>query len=425
MAVAVAALGGTGCRMVPSHLHSKADEETMKKAKEAMDAVNTGAPGIYTAMQKNVELFAKEENRVLQEFADVAGQGSIAYDSSSKAKNVLKDLIGTEAEKDKAGKINIFITRTLPDAVEKMDGLTREQKAAIESTKNPLKVLGEAIDKKKEEINVYNSSVALLRTAIIEFPELKKGASSALQEKEAWEIVRGAGKAVGAFAGAEVTYVDADGKSQTKKASQVASVAYKFIGLGGKEPMAWPDAPGIDLIVLNASLGLLELKRDVAKTELQYLDQARVVLGDAYTRAILARELARDSRLVLSEYDASWPNNFSTLTEGKVREAQEMLKGKADIQGRHRFIREHFIAVRKLAVAQSSFARSQALLEVALARLDHSRSIAISAVNDAGRRALVTRAIEGLQVYHSSGFTPEHLAQIAQVVALGAIALQL
>lgn len=399
----------------------------MKKAKEAMDAVNAGAPGIYTAMQKNVELFAKEENRVLQEFADVAGQGSIVYDSGTKAQNTLKALIGPNAN-GKGGEINTFIGETLPEAVAKMDGLTAAAKKEIDGTKNPIAALGKEIKAKKEEINVYNSSVALLRTAIIAAPDLKKGVSDAVRLEDAWEAVQGMGNATSKYVNLEVSYVNADGEKETRRAYAVARDAFKFLNGGGKDPVDLPAAPGIDLIVLNAALGLLELKRDVAKVELQYLDQARVVLGDAYTRAILARELARDCRMILKDYTGpgyQGPNYFSTLTEQKVKEAQELLKNKADIQGTHRLIRQPLIALRKLAVAQSSFKRSQALLEVSLARLDHSRSISLSMVNDAGRRALVSRAIDGLQVYHSSGLTPEHVAQLAQVVALGAIALQL
>lgn len=429
----VSFLGGMGlssCRMVPSHFHSKANEEAMKKAKDAMDAQNTAAPGIYTAMQNNLDLYAKEENRVLTEFADVAGQTTVAYKDVAITKKVLKDLID-DGKSPTKGEINVFINETLPAQIRKMDGLTQQQKNIIAAAKDPIARLGDEIDKKKDEINMYNSSVALLRTAIIDAPGLSTSVASSVNLDNAWSAV----SILTAELGKKITYVDADGKTQSEEAYKVGERAFKWFKGDGKAPRGrlLPQAPGIDLIVLNASLKLLEVQRDAAAAELDYLDKARVVLAEAYTRALLARELARDSLKFLEREPALMPNTFPTQMEMQTRLARGILdtnkktpEGELDkpIDPQLGVLRNSLLSVRKLAVAKTSFARSQALLEVGLQRVDHQRSIALSNVNDAGRRAVISRAIEGLQVYHASGFRPEHLAQIAQVVALGAIALK-
>lgn len=425
-------LGGMGlssCRMVPSHFHSKANEEAMKKARDAMDAQNTAAPGIYTAMQSNLDLYAKEENRVLTEFADVAGQTTVAYKDVAITEKVLKELI--DDGKSSKGEINVFINETLPAHIRRMDGLTQQQKNVIAAAKDPIARLGDEIDKKKDEINMYNSSVALLRTAIIDAPGLSSSLAGSVNLDNAWSTV----SILTSELGKKITYVDADGKTQSEEAYKVGERAFKWFKGDGKAPRGrlLPQAPGIDLIVLNASLKLLEVQRDAASAELDYLDKARVVLAEACTRALLARELARDSLKFLERKPAQMPNTFPTQMEMQTRLARGILdnnkktqEGKLDtpIDPQLGVLRNSLLSVRKLAVAKTSFARSQALLEVGLQRVDHQRSIALSNVNDAGRRAVISRAIEGLQVYHSSGFRPEHLAQIAQVVALGAIALK-
>lgn len=428
------AMGLSSCRMVPSHFHSKANEEAMKKAKDAMDAQNAAAPGLYTAMQNNLALFAKEEQRVLADFADVAGQGSLVYEEVAVTRNVLDELIGDAANPGK-GSINTFINTTLPAQIRAMDGLTQKQKAVVSNAKDPISALGDEITKKKVEINTYNSSVALLRTAIIAIPQQKTAFAGTVKLDNAWASVESLGNTLGALFSTKITYVDADGKTQTEPAYQVGQRAYNWFRQGGKAPRGQllPQAPGIDLIVLNASLKLLELQRDAATAELDYLDKSRVVLAEAYTRALLARELARDSRVALDSGLSKLPDTFPTLMEMQTLLARKTLAKNADPKNEKPYegidstldvLRNYLVGVRKLAVAKSSFARSQALLEVGLKRVDHQRSIAISNLNDAGRRAVVSRAVEGLQVYHSGGFRPEHLAQLAQVVALGGIALK-
>jgi hypothetical protein len=430
MISALGVMGLSACRMVPSHFHSKANDEAMKKAKAAMDAQNTAAPGIYKAMLSNLDLFAKEENRVLTALAEVAGQSSVAYKDVEITKKVLTELID-DGKSSTKGEINVFINDTLPAQIRKMDGLTQQQKDVVASAKYPLNALGDEIGKKKGEIIMYNSSIALLRTAIIDAPGLSTSFAGSVNLDTAWAAV----STVQSKLSKKITYVDADGKTQDEEAYAVGERAYKWFQVGAKAPRAQllPQAPGIDLIVLNASLKLLEVQRDAASAELDYLDKARVVLAEAYTRALLARELARDSLMLLEREPSKMPNTFPTQMEMQTRIARKILdKNKETQEGdldkpidpQLGVIRISLLSVRKLAVAKSTFARSQALLEVGLQRVDHQRSIALSNVNDAGRRAVVSRAIEGLQVYHSSGFRPEHLAQIAQVVALGAIALK-
>lgn len=108
-----------------------------------------------------------------------------------------------------------------------------------------------------------------------------------------------------------------------------------------------------------------------------------------------------------------------------MRDARKKLTAGEMIDNEHRAFRGRLVGLRKLAVAENNFRRSQALMKAGLARVDHERSITRSAVNDAARRAVITRAMEGLKAYHAGGFKPEHAAmllRVAQVVALGTIA---
>lgn len=416
------------CRVLPSHLHNAEDEKKILEAKTAIAAHNEAAPGLYTAMRSNLELFAKEENRVLSEYADVAAQGAYAYDDKAVPNKVLKRLVGDGAANK--GEIHTFIDETIPKKVDEMNGLTAQLKAEIKAAKGPADLLKAAIKAKKDEVNAYNSSVALLRTAIAEMPGLKTSFASASVEEDPIKALEDLASSVDDLGSKKVKYVDADGKEQEKEALEVAKASYKwFRGDSGKgvalRPL--PDAPGIDLIILNVSLSLLELRQAQAQADLDHLQRVKSVLAEAWNNALLARELAVDAQQVLQDANNALGEkpSYSSFTEQKVRLIQNQLGEDKMIDSHHRDMRAFLVGLRRLSLAENHFYRSQALMEVAVARLEHDRSIVQSSLNDPARLSVISRAVEGLHVYHSGGFKAEHAAQIlriAQVVALGSIA---
>lgn len=407
----------TGCGTLPSHMHSKADEEKITKAKEAITAHNTTAPALYKAMQANLDAFAKEEDRVINEYADTAAMAGYAYDNVGTIETSLKKL-----NKD----IENFLTQELPAQILTINGISDSAKQAIAAAKDPIAKTNELIKRKKADITALNSSIALLRTAIVESPNLQKAAKSASASTDEKDTLSEAAEQLQTLGDKEITFVDGDGKTQTQKASKVAEAMFRRAS-GGEAVAVIPHTPGIDLVILSLALDLLQYDRDQAKAELGYVASVKEMLEDCYTRAVVAGELLKDARETFDDYGDKSVSVTSLMATSSIAMRKALGKG-IQIDTDHNKLRTTLVAVRKLAVAQSNFRRSQALMKVALARLDHQRSIVHSSFNDSRRRAVISRSVEGLHAYHSGGFTPEHAAQIlrlAQVVALGSIAEQL
>jgi hypothetical protein len=416
------------CRALPSHLHNAEDEKKILEAKTAIAAHNEAAPGLYTAMRSNLELFAKEENRVLNEYANMAASDSHVYDTLSVSNNEIDTLIGPSGN---AGKIGGFINGTLYDQLKEMKGLSNESKAKMKTAGAAIATLKEEITKREKEIKAFNGSIALLRTALTELPNLKKGDTAPAAGAGQKDALNELGEKLKTLGDMEVTYLDAGGKEVKEKAVDVAKNAYPFFRTPGAKsvlPTHIPNAPGIDLVILSLALDLLQLDRNQAKADLEYLTAMERILEDAYTSALLTRVLAQDARPFVKANLARNELVVSNMLEKTTSRMKRNLDDNLAITGFHGKAADLLAAVRKVAVAKNNFSRSQALMKAGLGRLDHDRSIVQSSFNDARRRAVITRATEGLHAYHASGFKPEHAAQIiriAQVVALGSIAEQL
>lgn len=414
-----------------SHVHNPRRAAIASKTLATVGEIDAAAPQLYTAMLANSAGLAAEEDRVVNEIATAASQAMINKFAVTGPDNFKSDVTAL------GGKIREFLETEVPLAAKDIAGETELAMRAAKDGAAAVKAAQKAITEKKAEITAFNQSIALIQSAIAQGPALAAKLAASSQGGDALASLTDVARVV---EGTTISFVDADGMNQELDIAKTASALAKRFDRTGR----FPRAPGIDLTVLNLVLDLAQFERDRARAELGYLSSRKQVFEDAVTTAEVSRNLLKEvpagftGARVLSGSSFAVALEANRLKSRASLAAAESSADRRDENSNSDIIghlssgntsalagQEMILAMRSFATAQAQFARSEALLKLKLARLQHERSIIQSSFADSQRRTLIKRASEGIAAYHASGLKPEHVGQIvgiAQVIALGAIA---
>jgi hypothetical protein len=259
-------------------------------------------------------------------------------------------------------------------------------------------------------------------------------------------------KTVQAAGDKQVQYVDANGKAQTRKISDILKDQIDVTGSGGQPVLNLPDTPGATLTILTLGLQLANVQKQAAEAKLSQLARRLQLYERVEAENELAYALLSDTgdscqtqlQALIVPADRSFIIQVSLLAdEGHAAElaAAEAAKSTAsdgEQQRQDRLIPKlqlsnsrvlalvsDLVKLRKLAIAQAVAMRTSVDLTVNEPRLAHEESILDSQVNDVAWRAVIRSGVVVLDQYEQGGFTSQDAADIvsiAQAIAVGVIA---
>jgi hypothetical protein len=433
------ALTSYGCSFLPSHIHDSDRATRTAKLASLVDKYGEKSPGIYDTLLKSSRTIASEQDKLL---AGLTANRSEAVTDELPFKtgkslatvsyNVCSSLDQTRAN----------LTAAVNSYLNEKAGAEQNSKTAQEA----IKAAQQKVAAAQEDVTNWNATIAVLETGVAQLPSAGQTKPDSKQS--------GLGnleKAAQTAGDKQVQYVDANGKTQTKKVSEILKDQIDVNG-SGKPLLNIPDAPGATLTILTLGVQLANLQKQAAEAKLSQLAR-RLQL---YERVEAENELAY---ALLSDTGESCQGQLPALIvpadrafviqvmlladEGRAAEqaAAEAAKSTAadnEQQREERLIPKlqlsngrvlalvsDFVKLRKLAIAQAVATRTSMDLTVSGPRLAHEESILDSQVNDVAWRTVIRSGVVVLDQYEQGGFTSQDAADIvsiAQAIAVGVIA---
>ncbi len=373
-----------------------------------MDTYSKNAPTMYEAMSANVERFKSEEESLLLDFtsnttetlvtadATIMTGGYLATRQNKTAECVARFTGGPPVSSNFWPYCNDAVITRLKADIQKVQGQSTPQdlKTAIatEQAKS---------DQLKGEVDKWNEDVALMHLVIQQLPDTNQKVSKV-------ESLAAFGNAAKTLKDQPLDYVDSEGKKQTTTVGDVLITDAKQVVESPSSVMtALPDAPGVDLEIVNLGLGLLKLKQAAAQAQLAQSRAVRNVLVQADAELATAQKLLTGNPVIAE----------NTVVTDQIRQ---------DIQDKDlEQVSADLIEVRKEAVAEGIVQRVATFLPLSVARLSHLKSITDSQINDQQYQVVVHSGINGLVAYHEGGLTSQEIANVisfAQAVGVGVLA---
>ena len=436
-AVALVLVTLSGCDYLPSHLHDSGRLKVAEEGKVELAEYGKGAPGMYEAMLTNVERFKTEEDWLLNELAknaDTAFHTQLATLTGAKlagARGNLADLIAALRQdiEDKASQ----------DAKRK-----DEFKNSLDKAKGAVDASNKLANDAKKAITEWNAQTAFFTALIQELPKLKKSLNE--DDTSVTDLI---GKLKDS-ADLEVSFLDADGKSQKRKITKffkTVSTEGKKESKSGKNPLSelvakmkrTEKAPGLALELATLGLQLAQNRQKLAEAERARLQQRANLLQDSWTVAKLASALLKEANKAKKKMpDTSsalefialrrakapdpWSKKIASTDSTKRQEEEDQSKLSTTLWRRQvNSVHQKLLGLRYHAVAKSMVTRQRAVQMLELARIEHRHSIARSKIADEAWQSLIVSGLDGLVAYEKTGLKGEHLANILRLVQAGAL----
>jgi len=464
----------SGCNVLPSHLHSDANEQLAKQAQTNMQNYSKSAPAAYSAMLANVNQFKAQEDSMLSDFAANYFTAAITADPTTQARALranaqkLTDYLNDFAT-DVTGRARLYLITT--------QNLQTDLKTAADA----VSAANKAVAQRKAEVSSWNALVAVLQQGAASIPSSPALATKSLGADNI-------STAVSQVVKTKVTYQDADGKTQTETVGRILEGMLPVDLTDANNLTAkFPDAPGIGLMIMQAGLELAQIEQRRAQQQLSQLAIRAQAYEQSFVAIAVAQQLLKDAdadflldptqtvfqqtvtywayatqarkdvtdavstfehvKTDLSRIPADRSAANAKLTSAKtLQEKNAANKAIADINSREADDRKAIADLPKSAAAAADICNARAgdiasslrylrLTNVALsvairsregfkltmARLDHIDSIMASELNDEQWRSVIQNGLDGLVTYHEGGFTQQDantIITIAQQAAL-------
>lgn len=424
----VGLLGFGGCSFIPSHIHNEAKATAARQAREAMAEYSKNAPKMYSSMLANVDRFKTEETYLLAELVNNASD-SLVTTAPSMTWRELSERIGKKVSELDGLETSLGETATI--AIGERANVLANAKSLAER----LTAARAALKTAKEDLTRWNASIALIRDAIGQLP----ASASSLSGSAALSDVQAAIKAA---ASRQIEFVDADGTTIKESVSDIVQKRVPALLESLKEPGAdgavvgrLPNAPGLQLVLATLGLELAQVEQRRAEVRLERIAQTIELLDDAQVQLAVADELLRPAQTWAADLARTSPHSNAFVSISRAR-LQALAKAppstseprSAEFQPVLDAINAAsltLVNLRDAVVGESILARVSSATPVALARIEHMRSIVESSINDRQYQALIGSGLAGLVAYHEGGLTSEDIANVirfVQAVAVGVLA---
>lgn len=421
-------LGFGGCSFIPSHVHNEAKATVARQARDAMAEYSKNAPKMYSSMLANVDRFKTEETYLLTELATNASDSLVTKAPSMTWSDLSKRLgkKGTELNGLKAS-----LGETAAAAVGERTTIFANATSLAER----LAAARAALKAAKDDVTSWNATVALIRDAIGQLP----ASSSSLSGSAALSDVQSAIKAA---ANRQIEFVDADGTSVKASVSdivqkRVPALLESLKGSAGDDAVVkgLPDAPGLQVVLATLGLELAQVEQRRAEVRLERIAQTIEILDDAQVQLAVADKLLDPAKTWADGLAQTSPrsNAFVEISRARMQALAKIPPStaepmSADFQPVLNAINgasQSLVNLRDAVVGESILSRVSSTTPVALARIEHTRSIVESSINDRQYQAVIASGLAGLVAYHEGGLTSEDIANVirfVQAVAVGVLA---
>ncbi len=429
-----------GCSFLPSHIHDSDRAARTAKLATLVDQYGEKSPGIYDTLLKSSRTVASEQDKVL---------AGLTANRSEAVTDQLPFKTGKSLAAFSHGLCS-SLNNSRTNLTAAVDSYLREKVGTDQSaktTQEAIKAAQQKVAVAQEDVTNWNAAIAVLETGVAQLPSADQTKPDTQQS--------GLGsleKTVQAAGDKQVQYVDANGKTQTKKISDILKDQIDVTGSGGKPVLNLPDAPGATLTILNLGVQLANVQKQAAEAKLSQLARRLQLYERVEAENELAYALLSDTGdscqaqlpALIVPADRSFIIQVSLLAdEGHAAElaAAEAAKSTAadgEQQRQDQLIPElqlsnsrvlalvsDLVKLRKLAIAQAVATRTSVDLTVNEPRLAHEESILDSQVNDVAWRTVIRSGVVVLDQYEQGGFTSQDAADIvsiAQAIAVGVIA---
>jgi len=421
-------LGLGGCSFIPSHIHNEAKATTARQARDAMAEYSKNAPKMYSSMLINVDRFRTEETYLLADLATNASDSLV-----TKAPSMIWSGLSERLEK-KTTELNglkVSLGETAAAALGEQTAILANAKSLAER----LAAARAALKAAKDDVTSWNATIALIRDAIGQLPASSgsRSGSAALSDVQS---------AIKAAANRQIEFVDADGTTVKTSVSEIVqkrvpALLESLNGSGGDGAVvkALPDAPGLQVVLATLGLELAQVEQRRAQVRLERIAQTIEVLDDAQVQLAVADKLLDPAKTWADALARTSPrsNAFVEISRARMQALAKIPPStaepmRADFQPMLDAINAaslSLVNLRDVVVGESILARVSSTTPVALARIEHTRSIVESSINDRQYQAVINSGLAGLVAYHEGGLTSEDIANVirfVQAVAVGVLA---
>lgn len=395
------------CGMLPSHLHNPSREASAVESQQLMKEYAQKAPGMYDAMLENLELFKLQEDFLLAELTKNY-ESSLATKGPSKSwVDFIKELELLEFE---ANTFDTRIANEVTNFLNEMGINITESKLAAKKVEEAQK----AVEQMRKTVDQWSQLNALLRDAFARLPDVLKELQQ--EDKQDGGSLEKIADSLNKLGKTKISYVNSKGNKEEKEINKiVVNTASLFRKSNISSTL--PNAPGIDLIILNLGLELAEVEQKKAKAKLDSL----VARASLFEEALIIRNVTK--LLISNAINKARAFTDSTPLRSILRQYNDR-NNEAKIEITNNIISSVLFTVRIASLSQSLLARSKASLRLGLARLNHHDSIVKSSINDEAWQAVIRSGIAGLVSYHMAGWSEEDTANLvrsAQAIALGVV----
>jgi hypothetical protein len=411
-----------GCAILPSHIHNANDAAAAKTAQTEFAAYDTGAASVYQAMLTNLEKFKVEQDRVL---ADLANNRHRALET-----DFLFSLTPDEFDERRG-----VLVKAVGDLDKRIDGdvaeYLRRRQAAIDAkaaATSAIERLRAAEEQATKDAELWDQTIALINKGLA-----AEAAPGTTPVKNFDTLLT----KIPHVANLTVEFRKADG---TRGTTTIGEIVKQRLGAGGENATRLStlvNASGIDATILTLGLDLAKAQRRAADVRLAQLSRRARLYEDANSAVRLAEALVADD--LTTNWTGILRNDLLAhaiegraflaalpgLPPGVASDGDNPEENSLRVTEQVDTMTEWLVSARRLIVADSMLTRTDRLVALAVARLNHEDSITDSRANDESWRAVMRSGLAGLVAYHNGGFTAEDAAniiRIAQAIALAFIA---
>lgn len=416
-------LTGSGCSLMPSHIHSPESLAAAEKVQNELNTYAENAPAMYKAMINNLDKFQAEENRVIndliinQEAALINQLPNLSIDEFKEKKGKLVDDTG-ELEKKLLEGINKYL-------------INREIiKKELEDANAAIKKTQAVVNSAKTNVTNWNASIAVLKQGIAGLLSANDAENPQNQSKNTPsvdDVLKNIGEK-------EIEFFDSDGKLTKKKITKILEDQLPT-SKKDLEDLDIPDAPGSTLIILKMGLELAEIEKAAAESKLAQLSSRVELFEDMYGGVQLSKQFLDDirefdknietveSKLMELTFDAR--TQHSRLKEFKTSDSRTWKNAVGELMTKRNNIEKILINSRNLFIADLILTRARNLYELTMAGIDHKESILSSQIEDRRYLAMLKSISDSLVVFHRGGFSRQDatdIINIAQAIAIAVLA---
>lgn len=406
-------LAASGC----VHFHNNDDAKLAKDTSDSFAKLQKPGGTLYDTMLANEQKISKQSDADWDALLDLKRRAVLNAIATESFKQIREDLTATKKSRDE---LNQSISDRLKATLVQM-GVNKDDLALDGQVKaKAQQLLANATGAE----NVAKARRVFFEQILAEFaknPSLSGASLSSFQADVLNQPVPGVTDA----AGKPRTVKDVLAQDiKIKNAADISAILKQYT-YGQFDPTS---QPGILVTICSLGVDLADAQLKRAQADKDYFSQEVTLLEDAEKSTALL-----DNALVILSTDAT-PVLKSTNKPIKFDDTQTplgLISAVRQTKDDDLPSDQKSLAIQNILRLVTEYAISSTLddpdvdgprLIVLLARLDHERSIQVSAVDAAEREAVIGRGLSALSVYHDGGITSEQIAGLMRAFQTAALA---